>query len=163
MDTCFRKRILLLLIWYWLFSFSWCLLASIPITYNFVYYSSVFLSCSFAPFIGWLADVKFGRYKIIKFGSAASFLATIFYYFAMFTGRGDSTLSNVLLSMAFFIVSMADSCYEAAMLPFLTDQMIGATSDELSAVVRWYYWAQIFGFSLAKIIAFYCTVNTLTL
>ena len=28
------------------------------------------------------------------------------------------------------------------MLPFLTDQIIGATSDELSAVVRWYVWVQ---------------------
>ena len=31
------------------------------------------------------------------------------------------------------------------MLPFLTDQLIGATADQLSTVVYWYYWADNFG------------------
>ena len=50
------------------------------------------------------ADVRFGRYEVIKFGSIVSFLASILYYFAIITGGGDSTLSNVLLSVAFVIV-----------------------------------------------------------
>ena len=39
-----------------------------------------------------------------------------------------------------------------AMLPFLTDQIIGATSNELGAVVRWYYWAKHIGYGLCDII-----------
>ena len=39
------------------------------------------------------------------------------------------------------------------MLPFLSDQIIGATSDELSAVVRWYAWIQFLGICLSHIIA----------
>ena len=38
------------------------------------------------------------------------------------------------------------------MLPFLTDQLIGATSDELSTVVRWYYWAANVGRALSSIV-----------
>ena len=30
------------------------------------------------------------------------------------------------------------------MLPLITDQMIGASDDELSAGVHWWYWSQIF-------------------
>ena len=89
------------------------------------------LFCSF----GWL---RFGRYEMIKFGSLISFLASILYYFALLT---TSTLSTVLFSAAVVIINLSGSCYYAAMLPFLTDQLTGATSDELSTVIRWYYWA----------------------
>ena len=91
------------------------------------------LSYYLAPLVGWLADVKFGRYEMIKFGSLVSFLASILYYFALLT---TSTLSNVLFSAAVVIINLGISCYYAAMLPFLTDQLIGASSDELSSVVR---------------------------
>ena len=49
---------------------------------------SKLLSFLLAPFLGWLADVKFGRYKVQKFGSFVMFFATIFYYFALYTGVG---------------------------------------------------------------------------
>ena len=107
--------------------------------------TTIFLSYSFAPLIGWLADVRFGRYEVIKFGSIVSFLASILFYFAMFAGESVSTLSTVLYSVAIVIVSFQFISYAAAMLPFLTDQIIGATSDELSAVVRWYVWVQYIG------------------
>ena len=96
----------------------------------------------FALLIGWLADVRFGRYEMIKFGSLVSFPASILYYFALLT---SSTLSNVLFSTAAVIINFGVSCYYAAMAPFLTDQLIGATSDELSTVVRWYFWIMCAG------------------
>ena len=89
------------------------------------------------------------------------FLASILYYFAIITGGGDSTLSNVLLSVAFVIVGFGFTCYSAAMLPFITDQIIGATSDELSAVVRWYYWARYLGNGLSTISVYFCRVYNL--
>ena len=106
----------------------------------------------------WLADVRFGRYEVIKFGSIVSFLAYILYYFVMLSRGGDSTLSTlstVLWSVANVIASFGSTCYSAAMLPFLTDQIIGATSDELSAVVSWYFWTQYFGLTISYIAKFY--------
>ena len=88
-----------------LFSFSWAILV-FTVTNKFVYFTSIFVSYSLAPLIGWLADVRFGRYEVIKFGSIASFLASILYYFAMFTGGGDSTLSYVLWSVAIVIFNL---------------------------------------------------------
>ena len=109
--------------------------------------STVYL---FAPLIGWLADVKFGRYKFIKFGSLYSFLISV-WLFVLFTTIYVSTLSNSLLTIASVSVIGA-ICYSAAMLPFLADQINSATSDELSTVVQWYYWAKIFGFALSDIV-----------
>ena len=150
-NTCCSKKILLLLVWQVLFTISWIFLTFFA--NDTVLYASTFLSYSFAPLLGWLADVRFGRYEIFRFGSIVSFLASIFFYFALFTGGGGFTQSTVLLSVATFVLSFGFTCYSAAMLPFLSDQMIGATSDELSAVVRWYFWAKQLGFGLAYLIA----------
>ena len=152
-NTCCSKKILLLLVWQALFTFSWCILNYNYTSNKIVFYTSNLLSCFCAPLIGWLADVRFGRYEVIKFGSFSSFLASILCYFALFTEGDDSTLSTVLSSVATIIISLGFTCYAAAMVPFISDQIIGATSDELSAVVRWYVWAQNLSFGLSAIIA----------
>ena len=160
-NTCCSKKILLLLVWQVLFNFSWTVLAFAVIPNQIVLHTSVIVSYILAPLVGWLADVRFGRFEIIRFGSITSFLASILYYFAMLTGGGDSTLSTVLSSVAFVVVSFAYTCYSAAMLPFITDQIIGATSDELSAVVRWFYWAEYLGLGLSKCFVYFCRESNL--
>ena len=142
--------------WEALFSFSSSVLsATAPFLNVTIYYSTLFLvSYSSAPIIGWLADVKFGRYKMILFGSIASSLVSILYYAVMVTSENNSTVSKVLLYIVFAVVRFGATCYEAAMLPFLTDQIIGATSDELSSIVRWYYWAEYLGIGLSQIVLF---------
>ena len=150
-NTCCSKKILLLLVWQALFTFSWIVLLGLS-TPNFVIITSTVLSHFVAPLIGWLADVRFGRFEIIRFGSITSFLASILYYFAMITGGSNFT---VLSSLTIAIVSFGCMCYSAAMLPFLTDQIIGATSNELSAVVRWYFWAQSIGTGLANLASYF--------
>ena len=148
-NICCSKRILLLLVWQVLFSFSHGLLVSSGEYLNWVspYFLAISQCCLHLLLAGWLADVKFGRYEIIKFGSLATFLAGIFFYFALFTG-GVSVSSISLFSTAMVIVGFGATCFIAAILPFLTDQIIGATSDELSTVVHWYFWADNLGMGL---------------
>ena len=59
--------------------------------------------------------------------------------------------NTVLYCAATTLICLGDTCYSAAMLPILTDQIIGATTDELGAVVRWYYWAKHIGYGLCDI------------
>ena len=108
------KKILLLLVWQALFTFSWVVLLGLS-TPDIVLFTSTILSHFLAPLIGWLADVRFGRFEIIRFGSITSFLASILYYLAMITG---GSVSTVLSSLAIAIVSFGYMCYSAAMLPF---------------------------------------------
>ena len=154
--TYCSKKILLLLAWQVLFTFSWLILADIGqvfiVNRVFLYvYSHKYISYFFGPLIGWLADFKFGRYSVIKFASMASFLTSVLLFLVLITGLGVSTLSNSLLTIASIVVNFGATCYLATMLPFLTDQIIGATSDELSAVVQWYFWAGRLGFALSDI------------
>ena len=153
-NTCCNKKILLLLMWYLLFVFSSNILkfsANQRFGNPGILLASQCLAYYLAPLVGWLADVRFGRYEMIKFGSLVSFLASILYYFALLT---SSTLSNVLFSAALVIINLGVSCYYAALLPFLTDQLIGTTSDELSAVVRWYFWTLCVGSNMSELYLF---------
>ena len=101
------------------------------------------VSLLFALFVDWLADFKIGRYEIIRFGSIISFSASAFCFFALFT-EGASCF--VLFMAATVLVSLGTTCFSADMLPFLSDQLIGATSDELSATEQLYKWANMVSF-----------------
>ena len=82
LSTCCSKKILLLQMWQVFFTFSWIILVetrAASINFRFISITN-FFSLLLAPFIGWLADVKFGRYAVVKFGSLLSFLASVFYF-----------------------------------------------------------------------------------
>ena len=64
-NTCCSKKILLLLVWQALFTFSWLVLLGLSIP-DIVLFTSTVLSHSFAPLIGWLADVKLEGIKLLK-------------------------------------------------------------------------------------------------
>ena len=100
-----------------------------------------------APLIGWLADVKLGRYETIEFASLLSFIANVLVFFAFITESEGAF--KIMASIALAIAAVCFTCVSVAMLPFLTDQLIGATSDELSTVVYWYFWALEFGVCLS--------------
>ena len=77
---------------------------------------------SFAPFIGWLADVRLGRYDITRFGSTLSLSVSFFYYFAVLNA---STLSTVLMSISIVVFRFGNTCYSAAMLLFIIRSPLG--------------------------------------
>ena len=79
-----------------------------------------------------------------------------FFYFALFTGS-VSTLSVILYSVSIALVSLGNAAFTATILPFITDQVIGATADELSTLIYWYVWVNNFGFGLSF------TINTLAI
>ena len=150
------RKIIFLLVWEMLFKLSFGLIveSKVVILDDIFISVTMCLSLILAPLVGLLADVKYGRYEVIKAGSLVSFLACLFYYFALLSGD-VLRLRTILFCAATILVCIGDTCYSAAMLPFLTDQLIGATSDELSAIVRWHYWAKHVGFGLCDIILYF--------
>ena len=156
-NTCCSKKILLLLGWIVLLKFSQNVYGVLGVVSQSgsIYYRSIFLSLiGIAPIVGWLADVKFGRYEVIKFASLISFLISMLLYSEFLVGE-RSTLTTILLSVSFAMQCISSASFAASVLPFLTDQLIGATSDELSAVVQWYVWAEFLGMGLAYTVCFF--------
>ena len=100
-------------------------------------------ACFLAPFVGWFADVKLGRYRVILCGVAIRFVASITLFVGIYSESlvGDSYLM-MLPYLGFVLDVLSFACFSSSMLPFMTDQLIGATANELSSIVHWYFWVR---------------------
>ena len=135
-----HRKILLLFFWQALFA---CHNSSVWVEVAIGNFGSAFMIIS--PFIGWLADVKLGRYKVIIFASLVAFLSSIVYFLGVTFGDG-----NYITAITYIVDSICYACFSTAMLPFVTDQLIRASSDELSSVVQWFYFFQQIGVVFAS-------------
>ena len=81
-------------------------------------------------------------------------------------------LGLLLLNLTIIIVLFASNIFHILLLlsfgftSFLAAKIrsflnIGATSDKLSAIIRWYYWAQNQGLGLSDIITYFCKKSDL--
>ena len=111
---------------------------------NFLFLYLTSILRIFFPLFGWIADAWIGRYRAILYGLYSLIIGCVF-----LTGSVIAYEFNPLVSQIFFCVfnvfnSLGLAAIYANILPFITDQMIGASGDELSAAVHWWYWSQIF-------------------
>ena len=108
--------------------------------YDFVYgiaFCLVFLSF---PFFGLLADVKTGRYNTIIIGVLFSFVSWILTGLAVIVKTfSDSTLFFLLALFAGYILQVIGYCsFRSNIVQFSIDQSVGASADELSAIIYWH-------------------------
>ena len=93
------------------------------------------------PLFGLIADVKTGRYKTIITSVYFSFLSWIIGGLAIiintFLPKYD-ILSLIVLSIAFILELIGVCCFQSNIIQFSLDQVIGASADELSAIIVWH-------------------------
>ena len=114
--------------------------------------TSMLLSPILAPFIGWLADVRLGRYKVIICIFMGVFVSNTLFTVSMIT---EESVGDILSCIAAVLSGFVQSGFTVAMLPFLCDQIIGANAEELSAIVYWYCWVKNVAFAINTIITSY--------
>ena len=121
------------------------------------------------PILGWIADIHVTHYKIIK-------ISFVFVLMSSFLMCGNSILRilkpNFLdqqQSLEHFITIATFTCilligiagvglYESNAIQFGMDQMLEASSEELSSFIHWYYWSVHFG----QLIIFYIIITVIT-
>ena len=91
------------------------------------------------PLFGLLADVKTGRYKTIIIGVYFSFVSWIIAGLAIIlkTYINFELLFMILLGLSFFIQLIGYCSFRSNIVQFNIDQSVGASADELSAIVYW--------------------------
>ena len=120
------------------------------------------------PIAGWLADTYFGRYKVIHYSLwivwLASFplvaFAAIDYHF---NGRNEFiniVINYVVYPAAFVALTVGIAGFQTNIIPFGTDQMPGASGQELVAFIHWYYWTEYVGFGIVYTFVLGCNVHT---
>ena len=93
------------------------------------------------PLFGLLADVKTGRYKTIIASIHISFLSWIIGGLAIIVQTylpESDTLFLIALGIAFLLELIGVGCFYSNIIQFNLDQVIGASADELSAIIYWH-------------------------
>ena len=120
------------------------------------------------PLCGWIADVYLSSFKAIKFSFfAALFSSVMTYLTSLYSFFYPSTHASVAL---LFIISglfgmIGLGLYEANAIQFALNQMVEASSEQLSSFIYWYIWCAnvaplfMYYFSLATIYFWNCKVT----
>ena len=107
------------------------------------------------PFAGWLADVYFGRYKIIQYsmwlmwiGMVAMGISLLLLHYLGGVRGVHETVFYCLFPVTIVIMQMGMAGTKANLIVFGIDQLQDSSADELNAFIAWYAWVEIFGLSL---------------
>ena len=92
------------------------------------------------PLFGLLADVKIGRYTSIITGVYLSFLSWIIagLSFIIKSSSYYNVLFYITSGVAYLLQVIGYSCVRSNIIQFNIDQAIGASGDELSAIIYWH-------------------------
>ena len=97
------------------------------------------------PIAGWLADVSFGRYKVVR---CSMWIMWITYMLATL----NALLTNVIVSESYsniskyindtlmIVVSIGLGAFQANIIHFGMDQLQDATTNEITSFIIWYAW-----------------------
>ena len=111
------------------------------------------------PIAGWLADVRFGRYKVIKWSIwvmwIALVMATVSSVVAEFTDRYDKIDHQILFKCVLFMVAIGLGGYQANIIQLGADQLNDASTDEIKSFIIWYAATIIIG-GTHSVIIFTC-------
>ena len=89
------------------------------------------------PLVGMVADVWTGRYRIIVVSIYCCFIGWLLSAVSYFTVRIPTVSATFLvIGIAFQIIGIAGS--QSVIVPFIIDQAIGASADELSSMIHWF-------------------------
>ena len=97
--------------------------------------------------LGWLANVYFSRYKFVQASFITVIVATIIMIItASLSMSFPYTRAYFYLAgLSLLIGLIGIGLFESTAIQFGMDQMLEASSDQLSTFIHWYYWSQNLG------------------
>ena len=120
------------------------------------------------PILGWIADVRVTHYKIIKISFMFVLISSLLIFGNSILRILKPNFIEQQQSLEHFITLAIVTCilligiagvglYESNAIQFGMDQMLEASSEELSSFIHWYYWSVHFG----QLIIFYIVTTVL--
>lgn len=139
-----EKGAVIMIVWNVFFCTSFC---SCGIRLVFGSSQLVLIACMTViyPIVGWLADSWFGKYRFLQCATYLLLAAIIIKAIETFF-----VPSSVLAYLAVTLWSLTAVCYYSSVIQFTTDQMIGASGEELSFTIYWLVWGWAAGELLSR-------------
>ena len=100
------------------------------------------------PLLGWMADVCFTRYKFVLVSFIATILSSVLIVVtsALVYELPEHRHSlYFIFGLAIVVGLIAIGLFESTAIQFGMDQMLEASSDQLSTFIHWYYWSSNLG------------------
>ena len=121
------------------------------------------MSLSF-PIAGFLADVWVGRYKVLRAAMClllvSALLNSVLHFVQLFSS------SDILMDLTLFPTCLGFigiGCHAACIIPFTTDQLIGASAEQLGFAVYWLIWGFGVGMVMSTMLDFFLPKNLIYL
>ena len=128
---------------------------------SFAVYAVFGASLLLFPLMGWLADVRYTRYKMIRLSFILLALCvTVLLLFGVVLiptyqlgklGRNIPSWCVIITALVTIIALMSVGLFEANAIQFGMDQLLAATSNQLSGFIHWYFWNMHIGLVLVYI------------
>ena len=98
------------------------------------------------PASGWLADVYFGRYRVIKVSMIILWIAAILYSISLWW-----VANTIFKILVYLFVYIGFSGFQANVVQFCIDQLLDSSSADIVSLARTYAWIFFAGDCLTKI------------
>ena len=93
------------------------------------------------PLLGWSADVRFGRYKVVSYSLCTMWISSVLLTGTMVaTELTDFKHHSVLTMMLLVVLGVTYGGYQANIIQFGIDQLIDASTSEHKSFIAWYSW-----------------------
>ena len=135
-------------------------------THNDVLYYNLFQGLAYLlyPVCGWIAEVCFSNFKMIKWSFiillASSVTIVVIMIFSVIYPFYQITISYTsghIIELIFLLIITAGlGMFESNAIQFGMDQMLEASSEQLSSFIHWYFWCAHIG----PLVIFYIALGT---
>ena len=113
---------------------------------SLVYYIALSVGGLTIPFAGLLADVRYGRHKIVQWSMWIMWISSLLLAGSLVTLQLLESQNDTYLKVAMiFLVPLGIGYggFQANVIQFGVDQLLDASSDEVKAFIAWYSWTYI--------------------
>ncbi len=108
---------------------------------------------AFIPIAGWLADVRYGNFKVFKFGALLFFVSAVLTCICLIMYlRVHPTVIGITSTAAVLVAYLGCSACTVTALQLGLDQMPDASSDNIISFIKWFIFSALFGVWISNII-----------
>ena len=141
-----NRGAILILIWSYCVSSSYFYISyKASRVYSYIVFATIHITVGLTiPLAGWLADIRFGRYKMIRFSMWTMWISSILLTASLVILQYLDTC-NLSRILHIFIIPLAVGYggFQANVIQFGVDQHCDAPSSEIKTFIIWYSWTFI--------------------